>query len=48
MRLRGNWRGYRECHVASDWLLVYLIKNGILVLARALTGAHDELFGGWR
>lgn len=21
--LTGNWKGYRECHIAPDWLLVY-------------------------
>ena len=19
--LKGNWKGYRECHIQSDWLL---------------------------
>jgi len=21
--LVGNWKGYRECHITADWLLVY-------------------------
>ncbi|MDR0948861.1 MAG: type II toxin-antitoxin system YafQ family toxin [Lachnospiraceae bacterium] len=21
--LTGNWDGYRECHIAPDWLLIY-------------------------
>ena len=23
--LIGNWNGFRECHIASDWLLIYRI-----------------------
>ena len=23
--LTGSWKGYRECHVEPDWLLVYRI-----------------------
>lgn len=24
-KLIGNWKGRRECHIESDWLLVYMI-----------------------
>jgi mRNA interferase YafQ len=24
--LIGNWRGRRECHVESDWLLIYKLQ----------------------
>ena len=40
--LIGNWKGYRECHIAPDWLLIYRIKDDELLLAR--TGSHSELF----
>ena len=40
--LIGNWKGYRECHIESDWLLIYLIKDTDLILVR--TGSQDELF----
>ncbi len=40
--LIGNWNGYRECHIAPDWLLIYKITEGELLLAR--TGSHSELF----
>ena len=40
--LTGNWRGYRECHVNPDWLLVYKISDEDLKLARI--GSHSELF----
>lgn len=41
--LVGNWRGFRECHIQPDWLLLYRIESGELQLAR--TGSHAELFG---
>jgi len=30
--LAGNYEGFRECHIASDWLLVYRIEQDVLVL----------------
>jgi mRNA interferase YafQ len=41
--LIGNWKGFRECHVQPDWLLIYRIENDELQLAR--TGSHAQLFG---
>ena len=43
--LTGNWAGYRECHIQNDWLLIYRIENGILMLTLARTGSHSDLFG---
>ena len=43
--LTGNWAGHRECHILSDWLLVYRIEDDILVLTLARTGTHSDLFG---
>ena len=42
--LRGDYTGYRECHVESDWLLVYKIARNILVLTLYRTGSHSDLF----
>ena len=42
--LHGNWKGYRECHIQSDWLLVYKIEKDILVLTLTRTGTHSDLF----
>ena len=39
--LTGNWTGHRECHVQSDWLLVYRIENDILVLTLTRPGTHS-------
>ena len=41
--LVGNWRGFHECHLQPDWLLIYRIEMDELQLAR--TGSHAELFG---
>lgn len=42
--LTGNYKGCRECHVDPDWLLIYEIDNGTLVLMLYRTGSHAELF----
>jgi mRNA interferase YafQ len=41
--LLGQWQHYRECHIKPDWLLIYKLETGRLILAR--TGSHSELFG---
>ncbi len=41
--LSGNWAGFQECHIQSDWLLIYRIDGSDLYLAR--TGTHADLFG---
>lgn len=41
--LIGNWKGYRECHIEPDWLLIYRVGEDELQLVR--TGSHSELFG---
>jgi len=43
--LSGPYAGFRECHVKPDWLLVYSIDNGVLLLTLAWTGTHADLFG---
>ncbi len=30
--LKGNWKGYRECHITPDLLLIYKKNKDILVL----------------
>lgn len=43
--LRGNFAGCRECHITPDWLLVYEISSGELILYLTRTGTHSDLFG---
>lgn len=40
--LSGRWKGYRECHLKPDLLLIYQLANEELVLVRI--GSHSELF----
>lgn len=40
--LTGDWRGFRECHVQPDWLLIYKYEDNALWLVR--TGTHSDLF----
>ena len=40
--LEGPWRGWRDCHVEPDWLLIYKPDGDDLKLAR--TGTHADLF----
>jgi len=40
--LLGEWKGYRDCHIEPDWLLIYKRTPDILTLQR--TGSHSELF----
>lgn len=42
--LSGNYKGFRECHVEPDWLLIYRIDNDILSLFLFRTGTHSDLF----
>lgn len=40
--LKGNYKGYRECHISPDWLLIYRQNGEYLELYR--TGTHSDLF----
>ena len=42
--LTGNYRGFRECHIQPDWLLIYAIDHNELILTASRTGSHSELF----
>lgn len=43
-RLIGNYSGCMECHIGSDFLLVWLDEvNDVVRLVRL--GSHSELFG---
>ena len=41
--LSSNWKGFRDCHIAPDWVLLYKIEKDILVLTLTRTGTHAEL-----
>lgn len=41
--LQGNWKGFRELHVQSDWLLIYKIDGKKLILTLVRTDSHDKI-----
>ncbi len=41
-KLLGDWQGRRECHVESDWILIYKIEENRVIFER--TGTHADLF----
>jgi mRNA interferase YafQ len=41
-KLIGNRQGRSECHLESDWLLIYKTEQGRVIFER--TGAHSDLF----
>ncbi len=42
--LKGNFMGFRECHIQPDWLLLYYVENDVLTLTLVDTGTHSDLF----
>jgi len=42
--LKGAYKGCRECHIASDWLLIYEVNGDALILRLMRTGTHSDLF----
>lgn len=46
--LQGSWQGVRDCHIESDWLLLYEIgvdTDGTEVINFHATGSHAHVFG---
>ncbi|MBF0158269.1 MAG: type II toxin-antitoxin system YafQ family toxin [Magnetococcales bacterium] len=41
-KLSGGWKGFWECHLEPDWLLIWLDEEHTIVLVR--TGTHADLF----
>jgi len=42
--LTGNYKGFRECHIGPDWLLIYAVNDSDLILVASRTGTHSNLF----
>ncbi len=45
--LKGDYQGYRECHVEPDWLLIYgyeTLNDNERQLLLVRTGSHSDLF----
>ena len=41
--LIGDWKGYRDCHLRGDMVLIYKIAGDTIVFTRI--NSHSELFG---
>ena len=42
--LTGNYKGFRECHITPDWLLIYSRDITIKIVTLVRTGTHSDLF----
>lgn len=42
--LLGEYKGFRECHIEPDWLLIYRIDKSEVELFLFRTGTHSDLF----
>jgi len=40
--LKGDWAGYKKCHIDKNWLLIFYEDKDSITLIK--TGSHDELF----
>jgi mRNA interferase YafQ len=41
-KLTGNLSGRRDCHIESDWVLIYRIDGEYLIFERM--GTHSDIF----
>jgi mRNA interferase YafQ len=42
--LKGDYTGFRECHITPDWLLIYNKNSVIQIVTLVRTGSHSDLF----
>ena len=42
--LSGRYAGKWECHIESDWLLVWIQENDTMTLLFIDTGTHSDIF----
>lgn len=43
--LQGEYKGYFDCHIENDWVLIYGYSKNQLQLICVRTGSHSEVFG---
>ena len=44
-KLTGRLEGLWECHIQSDWLLLWKQNNDELIMVMTRTGTHSAVFG---
>ena len=42
--LRGNFKGFWECHIQPDWLLIWEVDEENKNIKLIRTGTHSDLF----
>jgi len=42
--LKGNYKGFWECHIQPDWLLIWEDSEEIKLITLNRTGTHSDLF----
>lgn len=43
-KLVGNWNGRLECHIESDYLIIWFEENNPNIIRLERVGSHAELF----
>lgn len=43
--LTGDYKGFWECHISPDWLLLYQKDTVIRIISLYRTGSHADIFG---
>ena len=42
--LKGDYVGFRECHITPDWILIYNKNFVVQIVTLVRTGSHSDLF----
>jgi mRNA interferase YafQ len=42
--LTGNYKGFYECHISPDWLLLYSKNKTIKLITLVRTDTHSDFF----
>jgi mRNA interferase YafQ len=43
-KFTGNYKGFWECHIQPDWLLIWFQNDATKVIELTRTGTHSDLF----
>lgn len=44
-KLKGSLKGYWECHIKPDWLLIWSVDFKLKEIVLVRCGTHADLFG---
>ena len=43
-KLTGSYKGFWECHIQPDWLLIWFQNDKEKIIELTRTGTHSDLF----